>query len=322
MIAVGISGSGGGDGVVGSIGGGLVLGGSDLGVYGQLGLGVGTPGLGGVVNIDCLDEVPQKPGTSSPGSPLGEYPAQVQLGDASPGVVGLGPSRSYNNDGSTSLSGGHASLGYQTPGGSVQRTSTGVWCLSCGTAPDHPSPWQGLAPISDLDGLPESVGGDREPGEDGPATNLLRWRGLSAGSDRTAKRLRTSGPVVPRRSSPLHGRQGVLRLHGSRRVHRAPLRQWRLRRPAAPGPIAGSRTASISEGVAMNVNGDRLTFQHVGAELVVRVNGERLHGTETVALEKGGSLHARRWELPRLVARPHVGPRNGPRTVGSMSRWP
>jgi RHS repeat-associated protein len=55
-------------------------------------------------------------------------------------------------------------------------------------------------------------------------------------------------------------------------------------------PTSASRSASFGTALAMNVNGDRLTFEREGTPLTVRLNGTAIRPTATITLAKGGLL--------------------------------
>jgi RHS repeat-associated protein len=109
VVAAGLSVSG-FYGPGGSLSLGVVVGGTDLGVYGTLGKGVGTPGGGIAVEGTCLSEVGMKPGTSDPASPIDLFSGTGGTTDLA-GIAGVGQDVSFRNDGSVSLAGGHGSFG-------------------------------------------------------------------------------------------------------------------------------------------------------------------------------------------------------------------
>ncbi len=264
VFSVGLSGSAGWGGGVVSGGFGLAVGGTNLGVYAQQGAGLGTPGFGGVVTVSCLDEQP----SGAPGTPLDKLGGEGASSDLSPGIFGFGGDASYS-DGSKSLSGGHLSVGFQTPGASAQATGTQVLCLTC---------WDWLGDVDpgadggDLvcsgDGCPPGPGAtganDEADGLDGPdswgdphltTADAVHYDFMAVG-EFTALRSDSGDLVVQVRQVPLEG----------------------------------SRSIAVNSAAAIGVAGDRLTFVTSAAGLVVRVNGQPFDASAPVTLPKGGVL--------------------------------
>ena len=115
-----------------SIGAGLVTGGPSLGVYFTWGEGVGF-GAGAGVGIGCELQ-------DQPGNPLNQFGGAGTSTDFGIGVVSPGYDQSFNDDGSTSLSGGHVGVGPGV-GGAVVNTHTSVFCIfGCGDPGTSPNP--------------------------------------------------------------------------------------------------------------------------------------------------------------------------------------
>ncbi len=282
--------------IQGSVAGGVVTGGTSFGLFGTYGGGLGGPfagsGVGFTLDLTCLEELPDKPGTSSSGNPLDKFegPGATVGGSAGNGKYGgsAGLDTSLNPDGSPSLAGGHVGFGPAGgAGGGAQGTTTGVWCIfGCPPEPvDRSAPERDpegdAPPLKNLcDGGADCTPDDPSQPNDTDEPGRDQATGASSYGD---PHLRTVGGHAF--DLQMVGEFTALRSDSGDLV--VQVRQVPLGGPPSRG---GSRRVAINAAVAVGVNGDRLTFQIAKHSLEVRLNGKAINAAGALKLPKGGTL--------------------------------
>jgi RHS repeat-associated protein len=296
VFAVGFHAGGGIGGVSGGGGVGLVTGGTSAGAYVSEGLGLGTPGFGFNVSVTCLNELDDKPGTSS-GSPFDKFGGEGASGGLEFGPGGVGGDVSIGADGQPTLAGGHISVG---PGAGVggEKTRTGLVCLF------------GCTPPPGGGGSSNGSDSEKDAGPDAPARSDLCGAVVDCGPDNPGGGPDKAGSNPdeagsgPELTGPKSWGEPHLRAAGGQAFDLQAVGEFtalrsdsgdlviQTRQVPLGGSLAvgGSRFVAINGAVAVGINGDRVTFQLAAHVLEVRVNGQLIDPHGGIDLPKGGRL--------------------------------
>jgi RHS repeat-associated protein len=321
VVTVGLTGSLGGAGIIGSVGVGIVWG-DEVGVYGTYGYGVGLSGAGGGLVGGCLADNSEKPGST-----LNKFEGSGHTTDVSAGPFDFGYDFGQDS-GNGALDGVHWGVvgGTSDVGISVQRTSTGVVCITCHTdevqdAIDHEDNCGGIdAGLCDSDKNPPTdpaneqnvCSGNGTCSPDNPDDPNAPDAGAGGGGSGNGaggnggqgggNGGQGGGQGGPGGNTPGTGSSTgdphLLTVDGFRFDFQAAGEFTALtsdrgdlvvqvRQTPWPGGLPLAQNAAV----AMSVNGDRIGFYADEPRSVIHVNGRVTEmGAETIELANGGKI--------------------------------